>query len=75
VSSSIGVHALRQFGMTSVLLGLVGVGVAAFLGGSNGTQAPNPILGDGIIIAAQVVVAFQMVVEEKFLSKYDVGFA
>ena len=62
----------QWFGMGSVLVGLIGVGAAAFLGGSNGSQAPNPILGDAIIIAAQVVVAFQMVVEEKFLTKYNV---
>eukprot|EP00056_Hartaetosiga_gracilis_P014334 m.240305 g.240305 ORF g.240305 m.240305 type:complete len:385 (-) comp14849_c0_seq1:331-1485(-) len=59
-------------GMLLVLIGLVCVGLAAMLGGSSGTQARNPILGDIIIICAQVIVAVQMVVEEKFVGKYEV---
>lgn len=59
-------------GMLLVLIGLVFVGLAALLGGSSGKSAPNPVLGDVIIIAAQVVVALQMVVEEKFVGKYEV---
>eukprot|EP00049_Salpingoeca_infusionum_P005736 m.96216 g.96216 ORF g.96216 m.96216 type:complete len:385 (+) comp13070_c0_seq1:264-1418(+) len=59
-------------GMVLVLFGLVLVGLAAFLSGSNDASAPNPILGDGLIIAAQVIVALQMVVEQKFIDKYEV---
>eukprot|EP00055_Hartaetosiga_balthica_P009926 m.40880 g.40880 ORF g.40880 m.40880 type:complete len:379 (+) comp6957_c2_seq1:53-1189(+) len=59
-------------GMVFVLIGLVCVGLAAMLGGSSGTQARNPLIGDVIIICAQVIVAVQMVVEEKFVGKYEV---
>ncbi|EGD73187.1 transmembrane protein C2orf18 [Salpingoeca rosetta] len=59
-------------GMVLVLAGLVCVGLAAFFSGASGAQARNPILGDALIIAAQLVVAVQMVVEEKFLTKYEV---
>eukprot|EP01147_Barroeca_monosierra_P010100 gene10100-2267_t len=68
-------HKLKKFhwaGMVLVLAGLVFVGLAAFFSGSSGSQAPNPILGDALIIAAQVIVAIQMVVEEKFLTQYEV---
>lgn len=41
--------------MVLVLAGLVFVGLAAFFSGSSGSQAPNPILGDALIIAAQVL--------------------
>ncbi|EDQ92026.1 uncharacterized protein MONBRDRAFT_14488 [Monosiga brevicollis MX1] len=62
----------RWMGMVLVLIGLLCVGLAAFFSGSSGASAPNPILGDILIIAAQVIVALQMVIEEKFLSKYTV---
>jgi len=57
-------------GMFLVLAGLVFVGITGFLEGSGGSGASNPILGDAIIIAAQVIVATQMVLEEKILTKY-----
>eukprot|EP00730_Choanoeca_flexa_P013135 TRINITY_DN4998_c0_g1_i1.p1 TRINITY_DN4998_c0_g1~~TRINITY_DN4998_c0_g1_i1.p1 ORF type:complete len:378 (+),score=94.77 TRINITY_DN4998_c0_g1_i1:188-1321(+) len=65
-------EAYRWMGMVLVLIGLLCVGLAAFFSGSSGASAPNPILGDLLIIAAQVVVAIQMVVEEKFLGQYEV---
>jgi hypothetical protein len=40
--------------MVLVLIGLLAVGLAAVLGGSSGASAPNPLLGDALIIAAQV---------------------
>jgi len=40
--------------------------------GSCESTAPNPLMGDILVVAAQVVVATQMVVEEKFISKYKV---
>lgn len=48
--------------MVLVLIGLAFVGLAAFLSGASGSSAPNPILGDGLIIAAQVCLsaAFQI---------------
>ena len=59
-------------GMVLVLIGLLFVGLSGFFAGSGGAGAKNPILGDAIIIAAQVIVAIQMVLEEKLMSKYDV---
>jgi drug/metabolite transporter (DMT)-like permease len=65
-------ESFRWAGMVLVLIGLLCVGLAAFFSGSSGSSAPNPVLGDLLIIAAQVVVAIQMVVEEKFLGQYEV---
>jgi len=48
------------------------VGISSVLLGSGGSNAPHPLLGDIIIVSAQVVVSIQMVVEEKFISKYNV---
>jgi len=60
-------------GMLLVLGGLVLVGLSGFLDKSGGSaSASNPLLGDLIIVVAQVVVAFQMVVEEKLMTKYKV---
>ena len=57
--------------MFVVLMGLTCVGSAAFIGGGGSTGgAPNQVLGDLLIIGAQVVVAIQMVVEEKLMNKY-----
>lgn len=41
--------------MLFVLIGLVFVGLAAIMGAKSQSGAPNPILGDAIIIAAQVI--------------------
>jgi len=59
-------------GMAMVLCGLVLVGVASVMLGDSSASAPNPITGDILIICAQLVVAIQMVIEEKFISKYNV---
>jgi len=59
-------------GMFFVLVGLMSVGLASVLGGNSGSGAPHPLEGNIIIIAAQIVVAVQMVVEEKFIGKFDV---
>lgn len=59
-------------GMGLLVGGLIIVGLASILyPGSHGT-APNPILGDILVVTAQIVAATQMVVEEKFLGKYNV---
>lgn len=60
------------FGMVLVLAGLSLVGLASLITGDENKNAPKPLLGDIIIIIAQFVVSIQMVVEEKFLSKYEV---
>ncbi|EKX53281.1 hypothetical protein GUITHDRAFT_91990 [Guillardia theta CCMP2712] len=59
-------------GMMLVLAGAFVVGSAS-LKTSDTTLAPsNPVLGNLLIVSAQFVVGIQMVVEEKFLSKYQV---
>lgn len=61
----------KWVGMVTVLMGLVLVGLSGFLDKSaKSATASNPVLGDVIIIAAQVVVAFQMVIEQKLMEKY-----
>jgi len=59
-------------GMLLVLLGLGLVGLASVLFGVSSASAPHPLTGDIIIVCAQLVAAVQMVVEEKFISKYNV---
>ncbi|XP_076056122.1 transport and golgi organization 9 isoform X2 [Oratosquilla oratoria] len=69
---------LRYFqwmGMFTVIVGLIVVGLSDFLGtgtDSDGKDLNSIITGDLLIIAAQVVTATQMVVEEKFITKYNV---
>jgi hypothetical protein len=41
--------------MLFVLLGLMCVGLSAFMNGASDSSAPNPILGDILIVAAQVL--------------------
>jgi len=65
-------YPFQWLGMFFVLLGLGGVGLASVLGGgSDDANAPDPILGDILIISAQVVVAIHMVLQEKFISKHN----
>ena len=59
-------------GLGILVTGLVLVGVSSVLAGVQRVQAPNPVLGNALIVCAQVIVAVQMVVEEHFLSKYQV---
>lgn len=68
---------LRYFhwiGIFTVLLGLIIVGLSDFLTSDTGDNADinGIITGDLLIVIAQVVTATQMVVEEKFLYKYNV---
>lgn len=59
-------------GLGILVTGLVLVGVSSILAGVQRVQAPNPVLGNVLIVCAQAIVAVQMVVEEHFLSKYQV---
>lgn len=59
-------------GMLIVLAGLACVGVSSIVFGSNSTSASKPILGDTLVVCAQLIAATQMVVEEKLLDKYRV---
>lgn len=56
--------------MVLVLAGSAIVGIASVTGAKDddGGGASNPLLGDILIVAAQVITAFQMVVEEKFVN-------
>lgn len=42
---------------------------AALLGKGNPAAAKDPLLGDIMIVAAQVLAATQFIVEEKYLAK------
>mmetsp|Transcript_38403 Transcript_38403/g.74483 ORF Transcript_38403/g.74483 Transcript_38403/m.74483 type:complete len:532 (+) Transcript_38403:184-1779(+) len=61
----------QWIGMVVVMAGLALVGVSSVLAPSGGEGAPNPLGGIIVIIIAQLVQATQMVVEEKFLTKYE----
>jgi len=58
-------------GMASIIAGTLVVGVSSVIYGSH-SQAKDPLLGDILVVAAQLVAATQMVVEEKFVGKYNV---
>ncbi|XP_007891103.1 solute carrier family 35 member F6 [Callorhinchus milii] len=64
----------QWIGIIFTILGLVVVGLADFLSGSqdSGHNTTEVITGDLLIIIAQIIVAIQMVLEEKFVSKHDV---
>lgn len=56
-----------------VILGLSVVGSADFLTQTDDTHSRNDIItGDLLIIIAQIIIAVQMVVEEKFVSGLDI---
>lgn len=60
-------------GMLLVLCGLLMVGASSVLDTSSSTSgASNPLLGNIFVVCAQVVVAIQMVVEEKLIGNYNV---
>ena len=66
---------LRPFhwlGMVIVLCGLACVGISSIVFGSKSASATNPVLGDTLVVCAQLIAATQMVVEEKLLDKYRV---
>lgn len=62
-------------GMLTVLVGLVVVGLSDILFGENSDAPTNTngiIAGDLLIIMAQVIVAVQMVYEERFIGRFNV---
>ncbi|XP_068207612.1 solute carrier family 35 member F6-like isoform X2 [Palaemon carinicauda] len=61
-------------GIGAVTLGLVLVGISDFLNSSDNSQQDinGIITGDLLIVMAQIVTATQMVIEEKFIMKYNV---
>ena len=70
----LGLH--QWIGMAFVLVGAGTVGSASYVcpagGASASSDACKALLGNVLIIIAQVIVAVQMVVEETFISGYDV---
>uniref|UniRef100_A0A914V0V2 Solute carrier family 35 member F6 n=1 Tax=Plectus sambesii TaxID=2011161 RepID=A0A914V0V2_9BILA len=66
-------HGYKWLGMGFVTLGLIVVGVAEIVFGTDSKSDVNGVItGDLLVIMAQVIVSIQMVYEEKFLNKYDV---
>lgn len=60
-------------GILMVILGLAVVGSADFFTQTDDKHARNDVItGDLLIIIAQIIIAVQMVVEEKFVSGLDI---
>lgn len=60
-------------GLVLIVAGACVVGSSSIIYPTTGAQQlKNPLLGDVLVVAAQVVAAVQFIVEEKLLSKYDV---
>ncbi|XP_059501343.1 solute carrier family 35 member F6 [Stegostoma tigrinum] len=66
--------ASQWVGIFFTICGLVVVGLADFVSGNNdqGNKLSHVITGDLLIVIAQIIVAIQMVLEEKFVYKHDV---
>ncbi|KAI1719955.1 eamA-like transporter family domain-containing protein [Ditylenchus destructor] len=66
-------QAFKWLGMALVMAGLVVVGVSDIMFDNNPADDINAIItGDLLIIMAQIIVAIQMVTEQKFVLQYDV---
>eukprot|EP01137_Pigoraptor_chileana_P026262 Opistho-2@96971 len=65
-------HFQHWFGLVWIVAGIAIVGAASVIFGEEDSHSKNPVLGNVLVIAAQVIVATQFVVEEKLLSKYEV---
>jgi drug/metabolite transporter (DMT)-like permease len=63
--------AFHWFAVALVVVGTAVVGVSSVVNSDSDSDAKNPVLGDILVLGAQVVVATQMVVEEKLLDKYQ----
>lgn len=60
-------------GMILVIIGLIIVGMSDFLSQTGNSSDLNKVItGDLLIICAQIIAATQMVVEQKFLTQYNV---
>uniref|UniRef100_H3AJA5 Solute carrier family 35 member F6 n=1 Tax=Latimeria chalumnae TaxID=7897 RepID=H3AJA5_LATCH len=66
--------ASQWIGISLTIVGLIVVGLADFVSGHNqGRHKTSEVItGDLLIIMAQIIVAIQMVLEEKFVAKHDV---
>lgn len=65
-------YCFHWVGMFFVLCGLALVGMSSMLWPTDDANAKNPTLGNLFVIMAQLVVAGQMVIEEKFVAGYNV---
>lgn len=67
-------HPYKWFGMFTVIVGLVLVGIGDFVFFHSGQHMDKytVLAGDLLIIAAQGIVAIQMTFEEKIIKKYEV---
>ena len=63
----------HYLGIFLVMAGCAVVGLVSVLNPGSSTSAKNPLLGDVLVIAAQVATATQFVLEEKMLAKLEVG--
>lgn len=60
-------------GMLLIVIGTVLVGVSSVMSSKHSKdKASHPLIGDLLVVAAQIVAATQMVLEEKFIGKYNV---
>jgi len=59
-------------GMAVVIIGTVMVGAADFFKKTEDAGVSNAVIGDIIIVSAQVLMAFKYVYQEKIISKYNV---
>ena len=65
-------HLYHWFGMLTVIIGLIVVGLGDVIGESGSNNANSVLTGDLLIVAAQIIAAIQMTVEEKFVKGYNV---
>jgi drug/metabolite transporter (DMT)-like permease len=65
-------YPVHWVGVMGTVMGLLLVGLSSVLGPHDSANASNPILGDVLVVAAQLITAFQMVLEQKYLDKYKV---
>lgn len=68
-------YVIHFCGCLLVMLGLVAIGLANVLiktKGDGNSNAPNPLLGDILVVLAQLVAAVQMVVEESLFKRYSI---
>jgi len=64
-------YTYHYLGMGCIIVGTFIVGLSSVIYGHD-SSAKNPLLGDVLVIIAQLAAATQMVVEEKFIGKYNV---
>merc|ERR1712140_79928 len=62
----------RWVGMAVVFAGILMVGGADFMVQSETGGVSDAVIGDIIVVCAQVIAACQFVYEEKFIAKYNV---